>query len=166
MSWMVLFYYLFVTCLVALFIGIMVKTMIVHDVDVQETHAHLFIENMLQSEHGVSYTDHRVHPGIINVEEFVNTGAMEERLAAGFNYGDTPILAAEIMLFDVQGKTLGTVYYYRDWYERWLVLVDTLLPGKGSATLFAVNKTVLLLDEQGKKTLGIIQFNVVMPNSY
>ena len=168
-TWLFVFFRFIVVCLVAIAMVILVKTYIVAKIDIQQTQADLFIYNMLNEKDGVSYYDKnnidRVYVGTIPVASFENPTALEARLDSHMDFGEHTLIAAELTLFDQTGKVLGTAYYHKEWYDRWIILARTFWKGSGSATEYTENKTVLLLFTDKTTAPGILQFSVVMPNS-
>jgi hypothetical protein len=168
-AWIFLFWRMGITCFVAIALLLMVKLYIVSEINIQETHADLFVNNILNTEEGLSYFDaelDRVYPNTILVSSFAERSDLGEVLNNRMDYGEESIVAAKLTLFTIDQKNLGTVYYNQDWYERWIVLAKTLWKGPGSATEHPQNRTVLLLYDDGTKEPGILEFSVVMPNSY
>ena len=166
-GWIFLFYRFVIVCLVAIAMVILVKMYIVTEIDVQQTQVDLFVANMLNMKQGVSYYDEtlqRAYPGIVLLADFEHPSGLETRLNEQMDYGEYDILATELTLFDNQGNTVGTAVYNREWYERWIVLAQTFWSGKGSATEYFINKTVLIKDD-ALLSQGVLQFHVVMPNS-
>ena len=167
-TWLFVFFRFIVVCLVAIAMVILVKTYIVTEINIQETHALIFMYNILNEKNGLSYYDptlERVYVGTIAVADFQNPDVLEERLNDRMNYGSHTLIAAQLTLFDAQGIVLGTAYYNREWYEPWIIVARTFWEGPGSTTAYFENKTVLLLEKDGTKKPGILQFSVVMPNS-
>lgn len=167
-AWLFLFYRFIIVLFVAIAMIVLVKTYIVTEINIQETQADLFMYNTLNSKEGLSYYDEdleRSYPDLISVSDFQDTAALEEKLDARMDYGEQQLIASELTLFTADGEKLGTAYYNKDWYERWIILAHTFWGGKGSATEYTANKTVLLLSADGTKKPGILQFSVVMPNS-
>lgn len=167
-GWLFLFYRFIIVLFVAIAMVLLVKTYITTEIDIQKTQETLFIYNILNSKDGISYYDtsiERVYPGIIPVSAFLNTIELEEKLNNRMDYGSQHIIASELTLLTTDGTTIGTAFYNKEWYERWIVLARTFWKGKGSTTEFNANKTVVLLYEDGTKKPGILQFSIVMPNS-
>lgn len=167
-AYLFLFYRFIIVGLVAVAMVLLVKTYIVTEIDIQETQMNLFMYNMLNSKDGLSYYDEdleRTFPGIISVAAFQDTAALEEKLDARMDYGEQQLIASELTLFTADEEKIGTAYYNKDWYERWIILARTFWKGKGSTTEYTANKTVLLLHADGTKNPGILQFSIVMPNS-
>ena len=167
-TWLFLFYRFILVCLVAIGMVILVKTYIVTEIDTQETQAGLFVYNILNTKDGLSYYNNnidRVYPGVIPVAGFQDSTALEKKLNERMNYGEQHPLAAQLTLFDAQGKTIGTAYYNKEWYDRWIVLVRVLWKGKGSATEYVEKRTVLLRYDEYHIEPGILQFSIVIPNS-
>lgn len=166
-GWIFLFYRFVIVCLVAIAMVILVKMYIVTEINVQQTQVDLFVSNMLNMKQGVSYYDEtlqRAYPGIILRSDFVDSSELEERLNKQMDYGEYSIIAAELTLFENDGTSVGMVVYNAAWYDRWIVLAQTFWSGKGSATDYFMNKTVLIKDDAVLSS-GILQFHVVMPNS-
>lgn len=167
-AWLFLFYRFIIVCFVAVAMVLLVKTYIVTEIDIQETQVNLFMYNILNTKDGLSYYDkdlERTSPGIIFVSDFQDTAALEEKLNSRMDYGEQHLIATELTLFTADGEKLGTAYYNKDWWERWIILARTFWKGKGSTTEYTANKTVLLLYENGTKNPGILQFSIVMPKS-
>ncbi len=163
-----LFWRLPIALLVAIAMVIFVRMFLVTQIDIQETHAQLFVANLLNSKHGISYDDpaiDRVYPGIIPLVDFEDTATMEEKVQNSMDYGEQHPLAAELTLLRTNGDVLGTVSYQKEWYQRWMILAQAFFQGPGGATAYDMNKTVLLLDSDGNKKPGILQVIVVLPNS-
>jgi hypothetical protein len=168
-SWLFLFWRFVMMCFVAIALVVLVKSYIVVEINVQETHANLFMHNVLYAPEGLSHYDadlERVYPGIIPVSSFDTGSDLGNLLDSRMDYGEEAIIGAELTLFTVEGENLGKVYYNEEWYERWIVVAKTLWGGKGSSTEFFHNKTILLLYDDGKKEPGVLQFSIVLPNSY
>ncbi len=167
-TWIFLFYRFIVVLAVAIAMVILVKTYIATEIDIQKTHADLFVHNLLNAKDGLSYYDptiDRVYPNIISLTAFQDTTTLEEKLMERMDYGEHPLIAAELQLFTSEGEALGAVYYNKEWYERWIVLARVFWKGAGSTTAYAENKTVLLRSDAGTLKQGILQLIVVMPNS-
>ncbi|MBI5072532.1 hypothetical protein HZA99_01810 [Candidatus Woesearchaeota archaeon] len=167
-TWLFVFFRFIVVCLVALAMVILVKTYIVAKIDIQQTQADLFMYNLLNEKNGLSHYDdsiNRVFVGTIPVADFKNPIALEERLNGHMDFGEHTLIAAQLILFDQSGKKLGTAYYNKEWYDRWIIVARTFWKGSGSASEFSENKTVLLLYPDKTTAPGILQFSVVMPNS-
>ena len=166
-GWIFLFYRFVIVCLVAIAMVILVKMYIVTEIDVQQTQVDLFVANMLNMKQGVSYYDEtlqRAYPGIVLRSDFENPSQLETRLNEQMDYGEYDIIATELTLFDAEKNTIGTAVYNKEWYDRWIVLAQTFWSGKGSATEYLINKTVLIRDNDALSQ-GVLQFHVVMPNS-
>lgn len=167
-TYLFIFYRFVVVLFVALAMVALVKLYVVTEINIQETHANLFIHNVLNSKNGISYYDKnidRIYPMIIDIDDFVN-GDLETRLNERMDYGEQHLMAAHFTLFTTEGDEVGSVYYNKEWYEKWIILAHTFWEGKGSAKEYPKNVTVLLLYTDGSKIPGILQFSVVMPNSY
>lgn len=167
-TWLFLFFRFIVVCAVAIAMVILVKTYIANDIDIQEMHADLFVYNLLNAKDGLSYYDasiDRAYPGIILVSLFQETTTLEKKLVNRMDYEDHPMIAAELQLFTAEDELLGTVYYNKEWYERWIVLARVFWEGAGSTTAYTQNKTMLLRYDDGTMKPGILQLIVVMPNS-
>ncbi len=167
-TWLFLFFRFIVVCAVAIAMVILVKTYIANEIDIQEMHADLFAYNLLNAKGGLSYYDSsldRVYPNIISVSAFQDTATLEEKLNARMDYREHVVIAAELQLFTAEDELLGTAYYNKEWYERWIVLARVFWKGAGSTTAYAENKTVLLRYDDGTMKPGILQLIVVMPNS-
>lgn len=167
-TWLFVFYRFVIVWLVALAMFLLVKTYIVTEMDIQETHANLFMYNILHAKNGLSYYDpeiDRVFVGTILVADFQEPADLEARLNERMNYGNHSLVATELKLFDIEGNLLGTAYYNKEWYERWIIVARTFWKGAGSTTEYLENKTVLLLYSDKTTALGILQLSVVMPNS-
>lgn len=161
-TWLFLFYRFIIVCFVAIAMVLLVKTYIVTNIDIQETHANLFMYNVLNVKEGISYYDaetQRAYPGIISLDSFQTN--IDERM----DYGNHALIAAKFELVDTAGNTLGTAYYNKEWYERWIVLAEASLLGFGSATEYPAKKTVLIRNNDGTMKQGILQMSIVMPNS-
>ncbi|MFA6888279.1 MAG: hypothetical protein WC254_02175 [Candidatus Woesearchaeota archaeon] len=161
-TWLFLFYRFIIVCLVALAMVLLVKTYIVTNIDIQKTHAELFRYDFLNMKEGISYYDtelQRVYPGIIPLSSF-NSNIDEK-----FSYGNHALIAAELHLFTTTGENKGIIYYNKEWYDRWIILVRTSWTGLGAATEYVKNTTVLIRYEDGTTEPGILQFSIVMPNS-
>ncbi len=161
-TWLFLFYRFIIVCIVALAMVLLVKTYIVTNIEIQETHANLFMYNALNVKEGISYYDseiQRAYPGIISLDSF------QTNLDSRMDYGDHTLIAVKLDLFDITGQLLGTTYYNQEWYERWIVLARTSWTGIGVPTEYFANKTVLIRNDDGTMKQGILQFNVVMPKS-
>lgn len=167
-GWIFLFYRFVIVCLVALAMIILVKTYIVTEINIQQTQVDLFVYNMLNMKQGVSYYDEtlqRAYPGIIAQTDFEHPSALELRLDEQMAYNESAIIAAELILFSADDIPIGTAVYNKEWYERWIVLARTFWKGKGSTTDYMINKTILIRDNAGMLSQGVLQFHVVMPNS-
>jgi hypothetical protein len=167
-TWKFMFFNIPVALGVAIAMAILVKTYITTDIDIQEMHADLFAYNLLNEKDGLSYYDSsldRVYPGIIAVSAFQDTATLEKKLVQRMNYGDHILIAAELQLFTSEDELLGTAYYNKEWFNRWIVLARIFWEGAGSTTAYAQNKTVLLRYDDGTMKPGILQLIVVMPNS-
>lgn len=167
-TWIFLFFRFIVVCAVAIAMVILVKTFIANDIDIQEMQADIFAYNLLNEKDGLSYYDtslDRVYPGIILISLFQETATLEKKLDARMDYGEHPVVAAELQLFTAEDELLGTAYYNKEWYNRWIVLARVFWEGAGSTTAYAQNKTVLLRSDDGTMKPGILQITVVMPNS-
>lgn len=161
-TWIFLFYRSIIVCFVALAMVLLVKTYIVTNIEIQKTHANLFMYNVLNVKEGISYYDaeiQRAYPGIISIDSFQTD--LNKRMA----YGDHTLIAAQLDLFDADGNTLGTTYYNKEWYERWIVLARASFLGRGAATEYPAKKTVLIRNNDGTMKQGILHMSIVMPNS-
>jgi hypothetical protein len=160
-TWLFLFYRFIIVCIVALAMILLVKTYIVTNIEIQETHAQLFMYDVLNFKQGISYYDaeiERTYPGIISLESFQTS--LDERM----DYGDYTLIAAKFDLFDSTGQLLGTTYYNKEWYERWILLAKTSWTGIGVPAEYIENKTVLIKNNDGTMNQGVLQIDVVMPN--
>ena len=167
-TWIFLFFRFIIVCIVAIAMVVLVKTYIVTQVQIQQTQAELFMYNMLNEKNGLSYYDNtlqRVYPGVISLSQFQDTPAMEQKLSERMDYGEQSLIAAQLTLFDTKKNVLGTVYYNKEWYQRWIILAKVSWKGRGSTIEYAENKIVLLRYDDGTTEPGILQFSVVMPNS-
>ncbi len=166
-SWLFLFWRFIITCFVAVAMVALVKMYIVAEINIQEIHAQLFINNIMNTKEGLSYynpINDRVYPGTIAIDNFNDDLAVA--LDSNMDYHEQDIIAAELTLFTLDGKNLGTVVYNKEWYERWRVLADTSWSGKGGIKAFLENRTVLLIYPDRHNEPGILQFNIMIPNSY
>ncbi len=169
-----LFWRLPVALFVAIAMIIFVHMFLITQIDIQETHAQLFVSNLLNSKHGLSYYDttiDRGYPGVIRLADFEDTAVVEEKLKSSMDYGEQHPLAAQLTLLQTDGEVLGTLSYQKEWYQRWIILARAFFQGPGGATAYAMNKTVLILSSDGNKNSewntepGILQVIVVLPNS-
>lgn len=154
--------------LVAIAMVIFVHMFLVTQIDIKETHAQLFVANLLNSKNGISYYDtsiDRVYPSIIALADFADPALVEEKLKKSMDYGEQHPLAAELTLLQTNGNVIGTVVYQKELYQRWMILAQAFFQGPGGATTYGMNKTVLLMDNVGNKEPGILQIIVVLPNS-
>lgn len=167
-TWLFVFFRFIVVGVVGIAMVVLVKTYIVAQIDIQQAQSDLFIYNILNEKQGLSYYDERIDRtfvGTIAVAEFQNPVELEQRLNERMNFGEHTLIAAQLTLFNLSGKDLGTAYYNKEWYERWITVARTFWKGSGSATEFSENKTVLLFYSDKTTAPGILQFSVVMPNS-
>ncbi len=158
-TWLFLFYRFIIVCLVALAMVLLVKTYIVTNIEIQETHAELFMYNVLNVKEGISYYDpeiQRAYPGIVSLDSFQTN--LDERM----DYGGNTLIAAKLDLFDTAGQLLSTNYYNKEWYERWIVLARTSWTGFGVPTEYISNKTVLIRNNDGTMKQGVLQIDVVI----
>lgn len=166
-NFLFIFYRFIIVCMVAFALLILVRTYIVTQIDIQETHAELFIEELILSKNGVSYYDPtilRTYPGIISANAFTN-GETEQRINSAFSYGEQQRIAAELQLMKGDETLIGTIHYNKEWYDRWIVLAETGWIGKGGSTVYEEKKQILLLYDDGTKESGTLLIKVVMPNS-
>jgi hypothetical protein len=167
-SWMFLFWRFVLVCFIAIALVVLVKSYISADINIQETHARLFMDNVLYAKEGISLYDteiDRVYPAWILVDSFSSGSVVSEILDNRMDYGEEAVIAARLDLLTLQDEELGTAYHNKEWYDRWIVLARTFWKGAGSTTEFSTQKTVLLVYSDGTKEPGVLQFSVVMPNS-
>lgn len=198
--------------IVLLYIVAIVHSYVLIEFDTGELQRELFVQNLLHSPDGISYTDltsGKVYPGIINLDDFKNTDAMESKLKAAFSYGDrNPVITASMTLKDpniahyfltdegkirphiwengvwtekdvaedytadqatpfvYNGEEIQTVYYHKNWFERWLIIAETKYIGRGGFTEYETSKLVLARDSEGNLYNAVLEFIIVTPGRY
>ncbi len=169
------FYRLIITFFVGFFLIILVKTYIVTSVETFEIESELFIYNLVYSQNGISYYDEtleRLHPGMIDIQKFSDASLIHKQLETAFNYSNIPTIAANLTLKNTDGSIylynnveVKSVVYHETWYNRWIVLVKSLLPGKGSAKEKTKQMYVLVKDESGAAQDAVLEISVIIPSS-
>ena len=65
--------------------------------------------------------------------------------------------------FVYNGQNVETVYYQKQWYERWLVITVAGIKGEGTFTENKLNKFVLARDSDGGMHNAILEFSIITP---
>ena len=144
---------------------ILIKSLIVVNIDVREVDSTILVHRLLLSQDGISYYDGdlgRLHPGIIDLEKFreISDEAPPNILDNEIvSYGsDNPIIAASIAL---KQKGMGdiVVFYNKEKYDRWEPRVG-IKKGPGSVKSFTEKKYVLVNDN-GILSPGVLNFFII-----
>ncbi len=169
------FYRLIVLFIVGFFLIILVKTYVVTSVETFEIESELFIYDFVYSTNGISYYDEnlqRLYPGVIDITKFSDKSLIEEKLAIAFNYSDISAVAVNLTLKHTNGTIYNhnnaevhSVSYHEEWYERWVVLARSSLPGLGSTKEKSKVMYVLVRNEDGQMQNAILDISVILPNS-
>ncbi len=143
-------------------------------VDVFGIESNLFMYSMLNTKDGISYYDEeleRLYPGVVDIDRFADTYVMEKQLNETFNYGEYSVITVNMTLKSLEGDVIEynnhrvePVVYHKKWYERWIVLARTFLPGRGSIQERERSYYVLLRYPEGKIEGGVLQISLLMPN--
>lgn len=137
-------------------------------IDILDTELTLLAHNIIYAKGGVSYQDPitgRVYPGVISLEEFENSFAMSSRLNQAFFYEKQPVFAAVINLnLPEQNKKVESVYYYKEWYDKWHPLGASRLIGKGAVIKKTMSFNVLVRQKTSPHDIpGILTMEIVTP---
>ena len=163
-----------IAILVALALYFMVQSAIHSTVETSALEAELFTQELFDVPGFLTEKDEetqRHYKGIINLEAFANTAAMQALLEQHFDYDEFTLIAAKIELKELDStpveynkQPVNPVYYKKEWYERWEVLSDALLKGVGSADKYKRTKLVQIKEGNNIQS-GIVEVTVVVPRS-
>ena len=140
-----------------------------NEVDVFEAESDMVMQRLLYSQNGLSYYDtdlRRLYPGTIVLENF-----NDKRLESMFSQEEdkTPHFAMKLKLQDVEFADkfedlpeIEIAYFNSEWYHRWEVLTGYL--GSGGKRLLTETFQVTILHEDGKRTMGDLEINIIFPN--
>lgn len=135
---MFLFVRLFVLTLVMFSLVFLVHVFIDNYTNIQKEEMDLFVEHLIYSKNGLSYTDKetgRSYSGIINYDEIKSPQDVEAKLNKAFSYGNYPLIAAhfefmsmpilEVWKPELQNEEIGALnefYYNKEKYDEWKYL--------------------------------------------
>ncbi len=133
---------------------ILVKALIVTEVDVKHIESSILVNRLLFSKNGISYYDEsieRLYPGVIDFNRFEEISKNNPNILDNeiITYGvDNPMIAAKITLKQEDKKDV-IAYYNKDKFDRW---EPRVLPGieggAGSVRAFKQQKYVLVKNEE------------------
>ena len=146
---------------------LLVRTYIVISVDTFDAESELIYHRFLYSVNGISYYDkdiNRLHPGIIDPERFNST-----ILNKSIDFGEETHIGAMLVLKEIIGdetKIKKTVYYNEAlYYEKIKLARAGLTKGPGGARAIKKENPVLYMDKDGKTKKGILEVEIVIPNT-
>lgn len=133
----------------------------VDKLDVQQIESSLLLDRILYSRNCISYVNPdttRSYPGIIDLNRFSS-----DNLESCLYYEDeNRNNAAKLILEDLDGNSIKTVFYNKKWYENWYPLIG--ISGSGGTKLFSERNYVLIKEDDGLKKAKLITYTII-PNS-
>ncbi len=129
--------------------------------DVQQLEASLLLDRVLYSRNCISYVDEtttRAYPGIIDLNKF-SSDNLESCL---YYENENRNNAAKLILEDLDGSSIKTIFYNKKWYENWYPLIG--ISGPGGTKLFSERNYVLIKDDNGLEKAKLTAY-IVIPNS-
>jgi hypothetical protein len=146
---------IFLIIIVFIFVLIVANSALNMSFDTFETEANILSYRLLYSKDGISYYDpevERVYPGIIDLEKFVDTKQIEEKLIETIDYtADPDHLVARMEIFDNELWNLEPVYLNRKYFLRWYPIAMAEGKGKGAASIIEKTYYVLLKDNRTRR---------------
>lgn len=173
-----IFFRMFVLIFVMFSIIFIVHYFIERHIDVIDGELNVFADYLYYSKQGVSYYDpvaKRLYPGIVDYEELKNKEEIEKKFDMAFNYGNYPLMSANISLFfndhvknEENVMDIDEMLYNGEWYKRWHSLLGWTFGRGQSAKKAAVEYPVLVrVSRLGKIELvpAIMRFQIITPVS-
>lgn len=145
---------------------ILVKILIVTNVNVKDIESQILINRLLFSKDSISYLDPdtaRLYPGIIDLKSFEALSRNNPNILdiSTISYGtDNPTTTAKLTL-KMENKNDIIVYYNKERFDKWEPRVlPEIKGGEGSVKAFRNQKNVLVKDE-GKLFPALLEFFVI-----
>jgi len=145
---------------------ILVKTLIVTEVDTRQVEADILVNRLLFSTNGTLYYDKsidRLYPGILDLKIFTEISLNNPNIldTEVMNYGiDNPIIASKITLKQ-EGKEDIVAYYNKVQFDRWEPkILPGIRGGAGSVKAFLKYRYVLIKDGDSISP-GVLEFLII-----
>ena len=145
---------------------ILVKILIVTNVNVRDTESQILINRILFSKDSISYFDadtERLYPGIIDLKLFEALSKNNPNILdmSTISYGgDNPIIAAKLTLKSEPNKDI-VAYYNKERFDKWEPRVlPGIKGGEGSIKAFRIQKNVLVKDGE-KISPALLEFFII-----
>jgi hypothetical protein len=140
----------------------LINFLLMVDLNIAQTETEVMVNNFIYSYNGFSYKNEelqRNYPNYIDINKF------DEKNIGKFEAGQQH-LAARFILKDIKQGTSKTVYYNKEWFDKWYGLAITGLPGPGGATKTTKSLPVIITDSKNAyEKQGMLIIEVVTPNS-
>jgi len=135
-------------------------------IDVNEVEAEIFSHGLMNSPNGISYVDPagRMHPGMVNAQDFKSVFGTKTRLETAFYYEDNRFIAAQIQLYKNGQAYLEPVYYNKEFFNIWQPFGMTKFKGKGSAFVTEKYYPVQVKDNDVTEE-ALMKITVAIPRS-
>jgi len=152
-----------VLILVCLTIWAFVSYYVKIHIEIDDVEAELFMQNIMASPNGVSYTDDiRTYSGTIMFSEW---DSLTSRLEKAFYNEQNKFIAAKLQLLDTARQPMAQeIYYNKQYYDKHYTLAKTGFIGRGSANIYEKELPVTVIKDTGKE-LGILKIIVTTPKS-
>jgi len=139
----------------------LVHTYVSQEVDSFSAETSLFVTGLLYSKEGLSVVDKntgQVMPGVIDLNK-ISSLNLDESL----KISDSRHLAARMVVQDLGGNTLATIYYNKLWFDRYIQLSS--FQGLG-ATRKAERSLYVLLSDARAYNMLMVSLNSAAPEEY
>ena len=162
------FFKIFFVIIVLFAVVLLIRSFIITELDIFNAEADIFVQKILMSRNGISYTDpdlDRVYPGIIDKVTF-ESFEIESLLNTSIYYGkDNKKIAANITLKNDAGNTIRSIVYNKNQYHYWKVLLEaSWISGPGGVRSKTKQFNVLIKDQDSIQN-GFLIIEVIIPNS-
>lgn len=136
----------------------LIRTYVVTNLNVQETQSEVFMNRIIYSQNGISFSDELgVNPGIIDPAKITNAN-----LDAMMDYDEETFIAGKVQLVDIDGKEVASGVYNEKTYNRWKPIASVGVSGAGGVSIFTKNMYVNYLVEGSLKP-GFLKMEVLLP---
>jgi len=151
--------------IVAVFLVFLINLFTVQELDIQRLEAEVLKDRILYSKNCISFYDSEIdrsYPGIIDMEKF-----SEENLKnCLFFVEENRNIATKLTLLNPNNEEIKTIYYNKEWYDKWLPLIG--IPGPGGVKDFSYTLNMIVKTNENNKEKyenSFLNFEIIVPNS-
>lgn len=179
---MFVFFRLFLLALALFSMAFFVYIFIDQTTNIQDKEMDLFVEQLIYSKNGISYTDPltgRVYPGVISFADVANPLVVEEKLNKAFDWGKHPLMSANISfsfpewIKDDDLSKIMPFYYNKERYMEWIYfagkgrIIKVQSTTKSERSINIVIRKEVVIEGKVVEQLypGVMKIILLSPNS-